>query len=80
MPRFISEESRQRWIDSRRRTFAARRAAKSQQTSEILADVPREQVMLPPAVISPLNGLDDKIAQLQAELAILEQAREILAR
>jgi len=31
-------------------------------------------------VVEPVGTLDQKIAQLQAELAILEQAREILAR
>lgn len=80
MPIFKSEETRQKWMEARRKHFAAKKAAKSQQTSEILADVHQAQVMVRPAVTSPLTGLDDKIAQLQAELAILEQAREILAR
>lgn len=80
MPIFKSEQTRQKWMEARAKHFADRKAARSQQTSDLIADVHQAKVMLRPAVTSPLTGLDDKIAQLQAELAILEQAREILAR
>lgn len=79
MPRFKDEESRQRWL-------AALRAVKAKQVARRQAheDQPEESVARA-VTVSPVAGvvvptLDDKIAQMTAELAVLEQAREILSR
>lgn len=79
MPRFLSEESRQRWIESRRRNKAKKMAERE---GLVVADeVPKTRaVAVRPAEVELVPSLDDKIAQLQADLAVLEQARDILAR
>jgi len=69
MPRFTSEEAKAQWLEKVRRTMAARKSAHGGTVVPVSI-----------GVVEPVGTLDQKIAQLQAELAILEQAREILAR
>ena len=79
MPKFVSEESRQKWIESVRRSKAKKKAERD---GLVLADeAPKSRaVAVRPVVVEAVSGLDDKIAQLQADLAVLEQARDILSR
>lgn len=78
MPRFRDEAHRQRWIESVRQAKAKRKAASAALQAELEPPAPRAVVVRP--VAQAVMGLDDTIAQLQADLAVLEQAREILSR
>lgn len=81
MPRFKDEASRQRWMAARWGGEAKARA-KAKRPDPLPDDLP---ITTNAVTVSPVAGvvvatLDDKIAQLQADLAVLEQAREILSR
>ncbi len=78
MPRFISEESRQRWIASVRASKAAKRAKSSGAPLDVAPAA--SAVAVRPAEVTVVPSLDETIASLQADLAVLEQAREIVAR
>lgn len=79
MPRFHDEEHRQRWIESVRRSKAKKKAEREGLVPA--EEVPKTRaVAVRPAEVEVVPSLDDKIAQLQADLAVLEQAREILSR
>lgn len=72
------EAHRQRWIESVRQAKEKRKAASAALPAELEPPAPRAVVVRP--VAQAVMGLDDTIAQLQADLAVLEQAREILSR
>lgn len=81
MPRFNSEESRARWIESVRRSKAKKKAEREAGAASADAeDRPPPIVAVRSTEVAVVPSLDDKIVQLRAELEILEQARDILTR
>lgn len=83
MPRFTSEAHRQNWIEAVRRTKAQKKAAR-ESADTVPAVVEARDVT---TAVSPdvelaieLATLDRVIAQLRADLATLERAKEILSR
>lgn len=83
MPRFHNEEHRQRWIESFRRSKAKKKVEREAgAASADSEDSPTHIVAVPlrSTDVAVVPSLEDKIAQLRAELAVLEQARDILMR
>lgn len=79
MPRFTSEEGRQRWIESVRRSKARKKAER--EGALVVDEAPKTHaVAVRSTEVTVVPSLDDKIAQLQADLAVLESARDILTR
>lgn len=83
MPKFLSEEHRQRWVEAVRRT----KAAKKQQ-----AGATQLPALVKPAALVPhvqrtvargadvLAVIDQTLAMLAQDRAVLERAKEILSR
>lgn len=72
MPRFTSDEMKAQWLEKIRRTRAAKKAQQAEPTHAVMP--------VCTGVVDQGVSLEGKIAQLRAELAILEQAMEILSR
>lgn len=83
MPRFHDEEHRQRWIESVRRSKAKKKAEREAGAASADAEDRHAHIVavsLRSTDVAVVPSLEDKIAQLQADLAVLEQARDILMR